>query len=101
MKKGGFFWSQMGLTLICCAFLVIPVIQTVLTALMQNAFRGLSSGFTLRWIQQVLGTYGDTIFRSFYLALATLAVCTLVGVPAAYALVKAGKANGRSLSKKL
>ncbi len=93
MKRGGFFWSQMALTLVCCAFLVIPVIQTVLTALMQNAFRGVSSGFTLKWMGQVLTTYGDTIFRSFYLAVATLAVCALIGVPAAYTLVKAGKAK--------
>ena len=93
MKKGGFFWIQMGLTLICCAFLVIPVVQTVLTAFVQNAFRGIGSGFTLNWLELVLRTYGDTIFRSFYLALATLGVCILLGVPAAYALVKAGKAK--------
>lgn len=93
MKKGGFYWAQMGLTLLCCAFLVVPVIQTVLTALMVNAFRGMSSGFTADWLHKVLTMYGDTIVRSFYLALATLAVCAVIGVPAAYALVKAGKAR--------
>jgi len=91
MKKGAFFWGQLTLTLICCAFLVIPVIQTVLTAFMVNAFRGLSSGLTTQWLFRVLELYSDTIVRSCYLALATLAVCALIGVPAAYALVKAGK----------
>jgi putative spermidine/putrescine transport system ATP-binding protein len=97
MKKGSFFWGQMGLTLLCCAFLVVPVIQTVLTALMANAFHGVRSGFTLQWLNKVLTTYGDTIWRSFYLAVATLAVCVIVGVPAAYALVKAGKARWAAL----
>jgi putative spermidine/putrescine transport system ATP-binding protein len=91
MKKGVFFWGQMSLTLICCVFLVVPVILTVLTALMVNAFHGVRSGFTLDWLYKVVVTYGDTIFRSFYLSLAALAVCAIVGVPAAYALVKAGK----------
>lgn len=93
MKKGGFYWAQMGLTLLCCAFLVVPVIQTVMTSLMVNAFRGVSSGFTLAWLHKVLTLYGDTIIRSFYIALATLVVCAIIGVPAAYALVKAGKAR--------
>ncbi|MDL2271888.1 ATP-binding cassette domain-containing protein [Desulfovibrio sp. OttesenSCG-928-I05] len=93
MRKDGFYWAQMGLTLLCCLFLVVPVIQTVLTALMVNAFRGMSSGFTLQWLYKVLTTYGDTIIRSFYLAVATLAICAVIGVPAAYALVKAGKSR--------
>jgi putative spermidine/putrescine transport system ATP-binding protein len=83
----------MGLTLLCCAFLVVPVVQTVLTALMVNSFKGMSAGFTLEWLRRVLTLYGDTIWRSFYLAVAALAVCAVIGVPAAYALVKAGKAR--------
>jgi ABC-type Fe3+/spermidine/putrescine transport system ATPase subunit/ABC-type spermidine/putrescine transport system permease subunit II len=93
MKKNGFYWAQIGLTLLCCAFLVVPIIQTVLTSVTVNAFRGMSSGLTLEWLHKVLTMYGDTIIRSFYLALATLVVCVVVGVPAAYALVKAGKAR--------
>lgn len=93
MKRGWFFRWQLGLTLICCVFLVAPVIQTVLTAFMSNAFRGLSAGFTLEWLEKVLSIYGDTIIRSFYLALATLGVCAVTGVPAAYVLVKSGKSR--------
>ncbi|MDR1274903.1 MAG: ATP-binding cassette domain-containing protein [Candidatus Accumulibacter sp.] len=96
MKKGAFFWGQLGFTLVCSCFLLAPVVQTALTALTVDAFRGLGSGFTLRWLHKVLATYGDTIFRSFYLALATLVVCVLVGLPFAYALVRAGKARWAS-----
>jgi putative spermidine/putrescine transport system ATP-binding protein len=93
MRKGAFFRGRMVLTLLCCAFLVVPIVQTVITALTVNSFKGVSSGFTLAWLHKVLTTYGDTICRSFYLAVATLAVCAVIGVPAAYTLVKAGKAR--------
>ncbi len=93
VRRDGFFWSQLALTLLCCAFLMFPVVQTVLTAFMANAFRGVSSGFTTEWLLKVLNTYGDTIWRSFYLACSALAVCCLIGVPAAYAIVKAGRAR--------
>ncbi len=93
MRKNSFYWSQMGVTLLCCAFLMIPVVQTILTAFMVNAFRGFSAGFTLEWFAKVLDTYGDTIFRSIYLAFATLLCCIVLGVPAAYALVKCGKSK--------
>lgn len=93
MKKTSFYWVQLGITLICCAFLIIPVIQTVLMGFTVNAFRGLSSGLTLDWIIKVCQNYGDTIFRSLYLAVATLVCCIAVGVPAAYALVKSGRSK--------
>ena len=93
VRHDAFFWSQLALTLLCCAFLMIPVVQTVFTAFMANAFRGISSGFTTEWLVKVITLYGDTIWRSFYLAVAVLLVCVLVGVPAAYAIVKAGKAR--------
>lgn len=93
IRHDAFFWSQLCLTLLCCAFLMVPVIQTVLTAFMFNAFKGVSAGFTTDWLVKVVTLYGDTIYRSFYLAVATLAVCAVIGVPAAYAIVKAGKAR--------
>ncbi len=93
MRKGAFFWSQLALTLICGAFLVVPVIQTILTVLTVNAFKGIGSGFTLGWLHKVLATYGDTIWRSFYLAVATLVVCAVIGVPAAFGLFKVGNAR--------
>lgn len=36
IRHDAFFWSQLALTLLCCAFLMVPVIQTVVTAFMFN-----------------------------------------------------------------
>jgi putative spermidine/putrescine transport system permease protein len=49
---------------------------------------GLSSGLTLRWLAEVWAGYRDTLFLSIGIALATLASCLLLGVPAAYALAR-------------
>ncbi|MDR1309750.1 MAG: ABC transporter permease subunit, partial [Deltaproteobacteria bacterium] len=68
--------------------MTVPIALTILTAFAANAFRGLSSGLTLDWIGKVLNVYGETILRSFYLALAALAVCIFCGVPVAYAFVR-------------
>jgi putative spermidine/putrescine transport system permease protein len=80
--------SRLGLfaTLVVAAFLIGPVIQSVLAGLTRNGFIGLSSGLTLRWVAQVWDMYSDTVWRSLAVALATLAVCLLAGVPAAWAL---------------
>ena len=69
-----------GLTLL---FLMIPVVQMVITAFMVNSFRGVKAGFTTQWLMKVIELYGDTIVRSIVLALMTLVVCVVVGVPAA------------------
>lgn len=74
-----------GLTLL---FLMVPVIQMVITAFTVNAFRGIKSGLTTQWLVKVLELYGDTIVRSLGLALMTLIVCVIVGVPAAWVLVR-------------
>lgn len=74
-----------GLTLL---FLMVPVIQMVITAFTVNAFRGIKSGLTTQWLVKVLELYGDTIVKSLGLALMTLIVCVIVGVPAAWVLVR-------------
>lgn len=43
----------LAVTLLACAFLLIPIIQSVLAGLTVNDFRGLSSGLTLKWIGEV------------------------------------------------
>ena len=74
-----------GLTLL---FLMIPVVQMCFTAFMQNAFRGFKAGFTTEWIEKVLELYGDTIVRSLGIAVAALVLCVVIGVPAAWILVR-------------
>lgn len=74
-----------GLTLL---FLMIPVVQMCFTAFMKNAFRGFKAGFTTEWIEKVFELYGDTIVRSLGIAVAALVLCVVIGVPAAWILVR-------------
>ncbi|HCG05364.1 MAG TPA: hypothetical protein DEV75_10775 [Desulfovibrio sp.] len=90
MRRSLFFRVQAGVALACCAFLVVPVAQAVLTAIMANAFTGLRGGLTTQWVERVVTLYGDTIVRSLYLGLACLAACAAIGVPAAYVLARGG-----------
>ena len=80
------FWFQLGVTLMACTFLVLPAAYSVLTGLTANYFRGLSSGLTTAWLVQVWVLYADTVWRSMAIALGTLAVTLVIGVPGAWAL---------------
>jgi putative spermidine/putrescine transport system permease protein len=77
-------------TLIVAGFLVTPAVVSILAGLSVSYARGLSGGLTLNWVREVWGLYADTIGRSILVSLATLAITTLIGVPAAYALVRRG-----------
>lgn len=79
---------QLVVTLLACAFLLIPAIQSVLAGLTVNYFKGLSSGLTLKWIGRVWELYADSIFLSLWLALACLVCTVVIGVPAAYGLAR-------------
>ena len=88
MGRTRLFYVQLGFTLLVCAFLVLPVLMSIVAGLTENYFVGLKSGFTLRWVEVVWELYSETIFRSMYIALATLAVTLVLGVPTAYVLAK-------------
>jgi len=88
MGRTRLFYVQLGFTLLVCAFLVLPVLMSIVAGLTENYFVGLKSGFTLRWVEVVWELYSKTIFRSMYIALATLAVTLVLGVPTAYVLAK-------------
>lgn len=87
-KKKVLFALQLGFTLAVCAFLVVPVVLSILAGLTVNYFVGLESGLTLRWVFEVWDGYRDTIFRSVGIAMACLAVTLLLGVPTAYVLAR-------------
>lgn len=88
MKHGYRFYLQLAFTLLVCAFLIVPVIMSVMAGVTENYLRGISSGVTLRWVVEVWDLYADTIFLSILLSIACL-ICTIVlGVPAAYVLSK-------------
>ncbi|PMS20506.1 ABC transporter permease [Trinickia dabaoshanensis] len=80
--------AQWLVTFGLCAFLVVPVVMSVLAGLTVNYFRGLSSGLTLRWLAQVWAQYHGSVWLSLEVAAATLAITLVTGVPAAYALAR-------------
>lgn len=77
---------QLVVTLLACAFLLVPTLQSALAGVTVNYFRGVSSGLTLKWIGEVWTLYANSIFLSIWLALACLVSTLILGVPAAYAL---------------
>jgi len=87
-KRSKLFYFQLFLTLLVCAFLIVPVIQSVTAGITNNFIEGVKSGFTLRWFVKVWELYRDTIFRSIFIGLTCLGITLVVGVPAAYAMVK-------------
>jgi len=86
MRDRMIFAAQLVFTLIVAGFLIVPAILSMLAGVTSNYFRGIQSGLTLQWVIEVWQLYADTIFRSFLIAFAALAVTLVVGVPAAYAL---------------
>jgi len=89
MKKPLRYWLQLALTLIVCAFLVVPIAMSILAGVTENYFIGVKSGLTFRWVGEVWELYSDTIWRSIGISLACLATTLVLGVPVAYALARA------------
>lgn len=81
------FSLALGFTLLTAAFLVVPAIMSMLAGVTQVYARGLSSGLTTDWIVEVWRLYADTVWRSILIALITLVVTLLIGVPLAYSFV--------------
>ena len=79
---------QLAVTLLACAFLLVPTILSVMAGLTVNYFKGISSGLTLKWVYQVWELYSESIFLSIWLALACLIVTLIIGLPAAYGLAR-------------
>lgn len=88
MRRGSLFYAQLAFTLCVCSFLIVPVLMSVTAGFTVNYLHGVRSGLTLRWIGEVWNLYRDTIFRSMLIALSCLAITLMLGVPAAYVLLK-------------
>lgn len=87
--------AQIAITALTCAFLIVPALMSMAAGVTENYFRGLSSGVTFRWIIEVWDLYAGTMLLSAQLALATLVVTLLIGVPAAYTLARRPSRLGR------
>ncbi|MGL4635462.1 MAG: ABC transporter permease [Beijerinckiaceae bacterium] len=81
------FSLALFLTVLTAAFLAVPALMSMLAGITQVYARGISSGLTTDWIVEVWRLYADTIWRSIVIALMTLCVTLLIGVPLAYAFV--------------
>ncbi|MBV8259390.1 MAG: ABC transporter permease [Paraburkholderia sp.] len=80
--------AQWLVMLATCAFLIVPVLMSIVAGLTVNYFRGVASGLTLRWLDEVWTQYHASVFLSLEVAAATLAVTLVTGVPAGYALAR-------------
>jgi len=93
------FAAQLAFTMLLAAFLIVPAALSMLAGVTENYFIGVRSGLTLRWLAQVWELYADTILRSFIVAIATLIVTVIVGLPAAYALHRRGDRLARAIEE--
>jgi ABC-type spermidine/putrescine transport system, permease component II len=81
--------------------MIAPVILSVMAGLVNNFTRGISSGFTLRWVMQVWEVYGNTVGASIALALACVACTLVLGVPCAYGLARSKSRLARAFEELL
>jgi putative spermidine/putrescine transport system permease protein len=101
MRRTVSFWLLLAFTLAVCAFLIVPVIMSMMAGVTQNYFTGIADGMTLDWVLKVWSDYRPTIWLSIEIALACL-VCTLVlGVPAAYVLARGANTATRLIEELL
>jgi putative spermidine/putrescine transport system permease protein len=100
-NRGPLFFAQLALTLLVCAFLIVPVILSMLAGLTANYLVGIHSGLTLRWVAEVWTGYRGTIFLSIFIALACLASTLVLGVPTAYVLARRQGALARAVEELL
>ncbi|VEA65065.1 Putrescine transport system permease protein PotH [Serratia plymuthica] len=91
MKRPLLFYSQLAFTLLVCLFMIVPVLLSMLAGITENYFIGFRSGLTTRWLAEVWQMYSGTLWLSLYLALACLLCTLLLGVPAAYGLLKSSR----------
>ncbi|MEO1103527.1 MAG: ABC transporter permease subunit [Pseudomonadota bacterium] len=82
------FAAGLTFTVLLAAFLIVPAVLSMLAGVTVNYFRGISSGLTLKWVFEVLDLYTDTIWLTLLIAFATLVATLLIGVPAAWYMVR-------------
>ncbi len=99
MRDRLIFAGQLLFTLVVAAFLIVPAVLSMVAGVTENYFRGVRSGLTLQWVMQVWELYADTIARSFAVALITLGVTLIVGIPSAYALHLRGGRLSRAIEE--
>ncbi len=64
MRRSTLFIGQLLFTLLVCAFMLAPVLMSLLAGLTRNYFQGVSSGLTFDWLVQVWQAYSPTVWLS-------------------------------------
>src|SRR5689334_774160 len=77
-----------AVTLAVGLFMVAPILVSIMAGLVVNYSHGLKSGLTLRWLEQVWETYGDTVAASLLIGTGCVLVTVVLGVPCAYMLAR-------------
>lgn len=95
------FWTLLAFTVCVAAFLIVPILLSVLTGLTNNQFEGLSSGLTFKWVIKVWTDYQHSLWLSMGIALACLACNLVLGVPAAYVLSRTQGRVARAIEELL
>lgn len=95
------FQLQLALALITAAFMIVPVIVSVLAGVTENYFIGWRSGLTLRWVATVWELYQPTVWLSLRIAIACVVLTALIGLPAAYVLSRHSNRGTRLLEELL
>ncbi len=88
-------------TVLICLFLIVPIGLSIMAGVTENFFIGIRSGVTLRWVIEVWSLYRDTIFLSMLVAVSTLLVTLLLGVPLGYVLARSQSRWVRALEEAL
>jgi putative spermidine/putrescine transport system permease protein len=99
--RGWLAAAQWSVTLALCAFLIVPIVMSIVAGLTVNYFRGIASGLTLRWLGEVWTQYHASVFLSLEVAAATLVVTLITGVPAGYALARSNTRFARVVEELL
>ena len=68
----------LAITVLVTLFTVLLMLVSITAGLSNNFSRGLSSGLTTRWIEEVWSLYGATAWRSVLLALACVVVVGVI-----------------------
>lgn len=100
-RRTPLFWALLAFTVCVAAFLIVPVILSVLTGLTNNQFVGLSSGLTFKWVAKVWTDYQSSLWLSMGIAIACLACTLVLGVPAAYVLSRTQGRLARTIEELL
>lgn len=77
-----------SLTVLVAAFVAAPMLLTIMAGLVNNYAGGWRSGFTLRWLAEVWGSYRNTLAASLGIAVTCVACTVVLGVPCAWALAR-------------